>query len=89
MATTWEMKQAVDVLGLNFCVQGAQGEAGAPTNEDLGRRCEVLPESQDYGQFLSSTFALMVEAQGHALHVAHTIADEFFLKPYGSPSAIP
>jgi hypothetical protein len=39
------------------------------------------PESQDYEIFLRSTFALMVEAQGHALHVAHTIADECAFRP--------
>jgi hypothetical protein len=38
------------------------------------------PADQNYEQFLRSTFTLTVEAQTHALNIAHIIADEFFLK---------
>lgn len=147
MATTWEMKQAVDVLGLNpvfkarkakleprlvkiwddavkffqqhqvvlkafrndygghftdaaakYAIENMppqlQGELVVfETEKGAGLEMpfagQILavglvkdrPESQDYEHFLCSTFALMVEAQGHALHVAHTMAEEFFLKP--------
>jgi hypothetical protein len=147
MATTWEMKQAVDVLGLNPVFKARKAKLGPrlvktwddavrffqqhqvvlkafrndygghftdaaakyaienmppqlqgklvvfETEKGAGLEMpfagQILavglvkdrPESQDYEQFLGSTFTLMVEAQGHALHVAHIIADEFFLKP--------